>query len=200
VITNQTGQAVWRYDNNDPFGGNVPDENPAGLGIFTCNLRFPGQYFDQETNTHYNYFRDYDPTIGRYVQSDPIGLRGGLNTYLYVEANPIGDIDVDGLQVRNWSRTQALRYALRKYGNTPGVVQGVNCAFALNCEQFFYGGTTDNHLIFEQCKFLAVPGGGGRGLGELFDNPFENCRTTCRDLLFKRCSQKQACLQTGSGG
>jgi RHS repeat-associated protein len=46
------------------------------------NLRFPGQYFDGETNTHQNYFRDYDPAIGRYVQSDPIGLRGGGSTLI----------------------------------------------------------------------------------------------------------------------
>lgn len=77
---------------------NVPDENPSGLGAFDLPLRLPGQYFDKETNLHYNYFRDYDPSIGRYGKSDPIGLRGGLNTYLYVNGNPLKLIDPVGLE------------------------------------------------------------------------------------------------------
>ncbi|WP_428624591.1 RHS repeat-associated core domain-containing protein, partial [Sedimenticola sp.] len=60
-------------------------------------LRFPGQYYDAETGTYYNYFRDYDPTIGRYVQGDPIGLRGDLNTYSYVGMNSMIRFDPYGL-------------------------------------------------------------------------------------------------------
>jgi RHS repeat-associated protein len=63
-------------------------------------LRFPGQYFDKETNLHYNYFRDYDPSLGRYVESDPIGLRAGLNTYAYGLGDPIANFDPNGLEVR----------------------------------------------------------------------------------------------------
>ena len=96
LITNNVGQAVWTWNNDDPFGANVPNENPSALGDFTCNLRLPGQYFDKETNLHYNYFRDYDPAIGRYVQSDPVGLQGGVNTYLYV-LDPLTQIDPAGL-------------------------------------------------------------------------------------------------------
>jgi RHS repeat-associated protein len=60
-------------------------------------LRFPGQYYDKEANTHYNYFRDYDPGQGRYVQKDPIGLNGGRNLYAYVEGSPLKYSDPQGL-------------------------------------------------------------------------------------------------------
>jgi RHS repeat-associated protein len=92
-VADATGTTVWRWDQQEPFGNNVPDENPSGLEAFDLPLRLPGQYFDKETNLHYNYYRDYDPSIGRsgYAESDPIGLRGGLNTYLYVGGNPVGN-------------------------------------------------------------------------------------------------------------
>jgi len=88
---------VWRWDQGEPFGNDVPNNNPSGAGAFEFNLRFPGQYFDRETNLAYNWRRDYDPSLGRYVESDPIGLRGGLNTYLYVTADPLGSSDPEGL-------------------------------------------------------------------------------------------------------
>jgi RHS repeat-associated protein len=77
LVANAAGTTVWRWDQQEPIGVNVPDENPSGLGAFDVPLRLPGQYFDKETNLGYNYFRVYDSAIGRYIQSDPIGLRGG---------------------------------------------------------------------------------------------------------------------------
>ena len=73
VVTDAQDRPRWQWPLG-PFGDWPPSENPSGLGPFTLNLRFPGQYFDKETQTHYNIFRDYDPQIGRYLQSDPVGL------------------------------------------------------------------------------------------------------------------------------
>lgn len=87
----------WKWDQQEPFGVNVADENPSGLGTFEFPLRFPGQYFDKESNLAYNYFRDYDPGLGRYVESDPIGLLGGINTYAYVSSSPMMHADPHGL-------------------------------------------------------------------------------------------------------
>ena len=97
LIADKDQKTVWRWDQQEPFGVNVPDENPSGLGAFEFPLRFPGQYFDKETNLANNYFRDYDSGTGRYIESDPIGLKAGWNTYLYVRGNPLGYIDPNGL-------------------------------------------------------------------------------------------------------
>lgn len=90
-------QVVWKWDNTEVFGDSAPDENPSGLGSFAFNLRFPGQYYDAETGKHYNYFRDYDPEVGRYLRSDSVGLAGGLNTFGYVRGSPLALADPLGL-------------------------------------------------------------------------------------------------------
>jgi RHS repeat-associated protein len=77
ALLDNGNHVVWKWS-SDAFGQGQPDEDPDGDGKkFVYNLRFPGQYFDKETLRHYNYFRDYDPTTGRYIEADPIGLAGG---------------------------------------------------------------------------------------------------------------------------
>jgi RHS repeat-associated protein len=93
-------RVVTQSTDNSPrwlWGGNAANQNPLGLGTFVYNLRYPGQYFQAETGLNYNYFRDHDPATGRYIESDPIGLKGGINTYVYAGYNPINRFDRRGL-------------------------------------------------------------------------------------------------------
>ena len=120
VVTDENQSVVWQAD-YQPFGEVDVTQNQIDQ-----DARFPGQYTDSETGLHYNYFRDYDPTIGRYIQSDPIGINYdfsdpqmqvaiqsgiplqssnnsplGLNhLYGYVDQKPINDIDPYGLAPR----------------------------------------------------------------------------------------------------
>jgi RHS repeat-associated protein len=96
-LTNTQGETTWRAV-SEAFGKTFIDTTlaPATTGTTTNNLRFPGQYEDSETGTHYNYMRTYLPMVGRYGETDPIGLGGGLNTYSYVGGNPVSYIDPTG--------------------------------------------------------------------------------------------------------
>ena len=91
AMTDENGALTWEGAFR-PFGEAHEITGPA-----TNDQRFPGQFLDNATDYHYNYFRDYDPTTGRYLQSDPIGLGGGLSTYAYVGGNPVNRIDPQGL-------------------------------------------------------------------------------------------------------
>ncbi|MBL8300153.1 MAG: RHS repeat-associated core domain-containing protein, partial [Rhodanobacteraceae bacterium] len=90
-----TNTKEWVWDLlGKAFGENPAITLVAGKGV---ELRYPGQWQDSESGLHYNYFRDYEPAIGRYVESDPIGLRGGISTYSYVHGSPISKKDPKGL-------------------------------------------------------------------------------------------------------
>jgi RHS repeat-associated protein len=96
----------WKWDQVEPFGVTPANENPASLGAFELPLRFPGQYADREINLSYNYFRSYDPVIGRFQQADPLGIvlpgtarpSQKLNQpYAYADSNSLGIADPWGL-------------------------------------------------------------------------------------------------------
>ncbi|WP_225308609.1 golvesin C-terminal-like domain-containing protein [Hypericibacter terrae] len=93
-ITHATKTVVWDRV-QDPFGRQVSLTNSGGIDT---TLRFPGQQADPDTGFAYNYFRDYDPTLGRYIQADPIGFVGGINIYAYAGGNPVLWVDEWGLE------------------------------------------------------------------------------------------------------
>ncbi len=119
---------VWRWD-HDAYGNGAAMEDPDANGAnVSFNLRLPGQYFDAETGLSYNYQRDYDPTVGRYLESDPLGLSGaGYSTYAYANGNPVSNIDPLGL----WSFS---------FGAYAGVGGAIVFGYDETTGELFYGG------------------------------------------------------------
>jgi len=94
AVTDGTGAVIWQWAyQGNPFG----EQQPTSSTGYVLNLRYPGQYYDAESNTSYNMYRTYEAATGRYLQSDPIGLNGGISTYAYVWGDPLGNIDPSGL-------------------------------------------------------------------------------------------------------
>jgi RHS repeat-associated protein len=105
VIDPDRNVAVWNWNlANEAFGDSAPNEDADADGIaFVLDMRMPGQRFDAASGLTQNYFRDYDSVTGRYAQSDPIGLGGGISTYGYVIGNPFVNFDFFGLATEiNW--------------------------------------------------------------------------------------------------
>ncbi|WP_146475474.1 RHS repeat domain-containing protein, partial [Vulcaniibacterium thermophilum] len=82
----------------EAFGADQPNPDPDADGIaFVFDMRFPGQRYDSASGLNYNYFRDYEPATGRYIESDPVGLTASLSTYSYLDGMPVIAIDPLGL-------------------------------------------------------------------------------------------------------
>jgi RHS repeat-associated protein len=188
------------------------NDDPDGDGVgFTYNPRFPGQYFDAETGLHYNYFRDYDPATGRYVESDPIGLDGGLNTYGYGLANPIKYTDSLALEVfvcgrpadlpfpmgmsnHEWLLTDTAEAGMGRAGGGVPAQNGESDFFGVPVEVVDHTGqsTEENshcdHVqnVDEDCvnRMLQLR----RDLGRFW--PTNNCQTFVMDVLIQ-CDTNQ---------
>ena len=108
-IVDSAGAQIWHWTyQSDPFGEKLPS------GSYTYNLRFPGQYYDEESGTVYNLNRFYAPELGRYIQSDPTGLGGGIDTYAYSDSNSLNLFDDNGLDGKS-----AVAWAVSEVGH-PG--------------------------------------------------------------------------------
>ena len=142
ALTDASGAVVWRAD-YDPFGRATVD--PSSTVEF--NVRFPGQYFDAETGLHYNYYRDYDPDTGRYLQPDPIGLKGGVNTYTYADNNPLRFVDPLGLSTCAPDDEDCIRRCLEAFPYLKGIAPWV------------LSGLVNLKTLSEYRKGLSGPGG-----------------------------------------
>lgn len=120
VMTNANKTVVWRA-NNFAFDRSVVLDLIGGQ-----NMGYPGQSKDQETELWHNYFRDFDSVTGRYIESDPIGLQGGLNTYWYVGGNPVSNIDMFGLSELLYSRPADMLYIYNGSGGLAGQFPAAN--------------------------------------------------------------------------
>ncbi|MDQ9011142.1 RHS repeat-associated core domain-containing protein [Acinetobacter gerneri] len=103
-MSDQTGAIVWTAEYK--AWGECKPENHLKRDIWdseiiTNNIRFQGQYYDDETGLHYNRFRYYSPYVGRFISKDPIGLLGGINTFAYAP-NPVEWTDPLGLACETW--------------------------------------------------------------------------------------------------
>lgn len=123
LLTDGDQNIVWQA-NYDPFG-----KATVSTETVTNNIRFPGQYYDAETGWHYNMHRYYDPGTGRYLQSDPIGLSGGINTYTYVRNNPLNYTDSTGLVVDTVVDVVSLGLSVQAYKDDPSLTNGLGLAY-----------------------------------------------------------------------
>jgi len=137
---------VWEWNlAGEAFGADQANEDPDGDGVpFGFALRFPGQQATPESGLNYNYQRDYDAGVGRYVQSDPIGLAAGTSTYAYAGGDPVSAIDPLGL----------IGYVCKK-GNNIGIAIPINFQGATQAQiaqitiaiQRAWSGTFDSYNV-----------------------------------------------------
>jgi RHS repeat-associated protein len=137
-MTDSTGAVVWSADYK-PFG-----EATVTVSTITNNLRFPGQYYDAETGLQQNRFRDYNFSVGRYIEKDPIGMWAGVNLYSYVGNKPLKYIDPFGLSSLTYNSGTGTITLYDGSGNQVGQYPAGN-------------NTTTGRDIWGRCFYLCFP-------------------------------------------
>lgn len=152
---------MWRWD-SDPFGDGLAAGYVGGTGHgYAYDLRFPGQVFDINSGGfHLNWHREYDSLTGRYLQSDPIGLHGGANTYGYAASNPLSLIDPKGQNPAAAARAGWL-FGRAANAGINAIIGGLT-------------GTTLGGLIYEMCNDDPAEAACRKVL--------EGCREKCTDI------------------
>lgn len=99
VVEPSRNLAVWTWDlKGEAFGNGAPNDDVDADGIsLVFDMRFPGQRYDKASGLNYNYFRGYEASTGRYIESDPMGMIAGVDTYSYASSRPLGLIDPYGM-------------------------------------------------------------------------------------------------------
>jgi RHS repeat-associated protein len=168
-----TNAQQWKWDFfGDAFGGNEPVI--AASGGIDVRLRYPGQYADGY-GVNYNYFRDYEAGTGRYLESDPIGLRGGISTYLYVRGRPLSLLDRTGLVCQGtWQQVGSVNPDLSFLGSFGTLITNSICRCVWLCkpcagEYMWSGVPWDNSLP----RTTGVPSNMDLGQGQIVSGPHE---------------------------
>jgi RHS repeat-associated protein len=150
---------VWYWNlESDAFGRQAPN------GPLTFNFRFPGQYYDAETGLNYNKFRDYEASSARYVESDPIGLMGGINSYSYVKSSPMKYSDEFGLSgsAPVWNQDQWRDPSRRLWTNCWGYALNLPGQHGNpNNDKFYLGMNCSNLMAASKAAGLIDPTAGG---------------------------------------
>jgi len=200
-LTDASGQAAWQWSYSafgedkptlakNRFGNleTIPNPGTTGISEVKFNLRYPGQYADAESGLFYNGFRTYDPRVGRYTQSDPIGLEGGWNRFGYVGGNPLSYSDPKGLQLQ----------AIPIVG--PVLSLGIGCALSQGCRDLFSPPASSGGASGDQLPIVTPKIGNSwptyppddNSKSDKYDRDANACYEQCAHLLDPSCKDRQA--------
>ncbi|MFS2036974.1 Ig-like domain repeat protein [Polaromonas sp. CT11-55] len=191
IVTRQSDEAIaWRWDSAEAFGATTPDQNPSSLGTFSFNQRLPGQVFDAESGLFQNWNREYGPRIGRYMQSDPIGLKGGINPFAYAQGSPILYSDATGLRVELRCRPVGSPLGERSLqANVARMLGGEHCYIVVHCPEAKLDFVTVSYL---GSGMAVVPRNGGENNDTIYSDMF-NFRMN--EVSGKMCHKDQCSIE-----